>query len=81
MGYHTKQIPKGKIGEPSKIREEFLEFEDALQQQNPVMQLVELSDLLGAIDLYTLKKFNLSIYELLKMTRATQSAFIEGERS
>lgn len=80
MGYHKKQIRKGIVGQSSKIMEEYEEWLDAREQMNPVMELVELSDLLGAIDLYTLKMYNVSLNELLKMTRATQEAFTEGER-
>jgi hypothetical protein len=47
-GYHLKIIPKGKLGEFSKIEEEFLEFLEALEQDSFVMALVELSDLIGA---------------------------------
>jgi hypothetical protein len=34
MSYHLVEIPKGEIGEFSKIKEEFLEFEDAHNQKN-----------------------------------------------
>ena len=51
-GYHVSEIPKGVLGTPSKITEEYLEFMDACEQNNPVMQLVELSDMLGAIDAF-----------------------------
>lgn len=81
MGYHTTEIPKGKIGEASKITEEYHEFMDAVQQDNKILQLVELSDLIGAIDLYAQSKWKIGIYDIVKMTRATQSAFIEGSRS
>jgi hypothetical protein len=80
MGYHKYKIAKGKVGEASKIREEFQEFQDANEQGNSVMELVELSDLIGAIELYTLNKYNIDLNTLIIMTRATQSAFEEGER-
>lgn len=47
MGYHTRKIEKGVVGEASKIREEFEEFMDAVEQNNRVMELVELSDMVG----------------------------------
>jgi hypothetical protein len=48
-GYHINKIPKGTIGEFSKVVEEFLEFEDSMEQSSSVMALVELSDLVGAV--------------------------------
>jgi len=80
MGYHKTKIKKGILGEASKIREEYEEFADAVEQSNPVMELVELSDLLGAIDAYTTNTYKVGIDELLKMARCTQSAFKDGER-
>ncbi len=79
MGYHTKEIKRGVFGEPSKIREEFEEFEDALTQRNPVMAIIELSDLVGAIDGY-IRKFNLTIDDLVAMKEATHRAFMDGTR-
>lgn len=80
MGYHTKEIERGVIGEFSKIREEFLEAEDAFEQDNKIMLLVELSDLLGAIEEYCLRTHNISIDSILKMKDATKRAFTDGTR-
>jgi len=80
MGYHTKKIEKGVLGKASKIREEYEEFCDALEQGNSVMKLVELSDLIGAIEAYTVAKHNITLDELIKMKNATKSAFEEGHR-
>lgn len=52
MSYHLRDIPKGILGEFSKIEEEFLEFLDAIEQNNILMALIELSDMLGAIQYY-----------------------------
>lgn len=79
MGYHKVKIEKGVLGEFSKIREEFLEAEDALEQDNKVMLLVELCDLIGAIEAYT-ESYNISLDDLLKMKDATKSAFLDGSR-
>ncbi len=79
MGYHINEIERGEFGEFSKIREEFLECEDALQQGNKVMLLVELSDLIGAIEGYC-SKYNLKLDDLLKMKEATKRAFKDGTR-
>lgn len=52
MGYHTRKIEKGVLGEFSKMREEFEEFKDGLDQQDPILCLCELSDLVGATEMY-----------------------------
>ena len=80
MGYHKTKIIKGELGHYSKISEEFHEFLDAWKQGNPVLELVELSDLIGAIESYTLNHYDIGLDDLIKMTRATQSAFKDGER-
>jgi len=81
MGYHRSEIVPGIHGEASKIREEFEEFQDALRQQNPVMLLVELSDLIGAIEGYTEKHYNITLDDLVTMKNATQRAFADGTRT
>jgi hypothetical protein len=80
MGYHKIKIEKGILGEHTKIIEEFTEWQDAFGQSNPIMELVELSDLLGAIEAYTKERHNIDMVDLLKMTRATQDAFKDGSR-
>jgi len=80
MGYHLAKIPKGDFGEFSKIEEEFLELRDALDQNNPVMILCELSDLIGAIEAYA-QQWNVSLYDLVRMKEATASAFADGSRT
>lgn len=81
MGYHSKKIDKGHLGEISKIKEEYEEFLDAVEQGNSVMKLVELSDLIGAIEAYTLARHNVTLDELIRMKNATKSAFEDGTRS
>jgi hypothetical protein len=78
-GYHTTDITKGKLGEFSKIEEEFFEAKDALNQENPIMVLLELSDMLGAIEEYC-KKYNITLKDLAKMKTATSKAFQDGTR-
>lgn len=51
-GYHINEIKKGTVGEVSKIVEEIYEYEDAVLQGVKIMALVELSDLIGAIELH-----------------------------
>ena len=81
MGYHLKHIKKGKLGEFSKIEEEFFEAKDAIDQNNPVMVLIELSDMIGAIESYCVQKHKITLEELLNMTKATKRAFGDGTRS
>jgi hypothetical protein len=81
-GYHLAPITKGVIGEVSKIEEELAELKDAIKQKSKVMALVELSDLLGAIDLYLRKHHpDTSIEDLLIMSAITARAFKNGARS
>jgi small nuclear ribonucleoprotein (snRNP)-like protein len=80
MGYHiNNNIKKGNLGEFSKIKEEFEELEDAFNQQDVILQLCEMSDLIGSIEEY-LKKWNLSIDDLKSFSNKTKSAFLEGKR-
>jgi hypothetical protein len=82
MGYHVRKIKPGQIGEKSKIREELEEFLDALEQDNPVMALVELSDMVGAIEHY-LEKYHpsISLQDLITMAKTTRGAFEDGTRT
>jgi len=80
-GYHLTDIKKGVLGESSKILEEALELIDAEQQACKIMSLVELSDLIGAIEKYLEKYFpDISIDDLKKMSSITRRAFELGER-
>ena len=49
MGYHIRNIPRGTLGEWSKVSEEIEEIIDALEQNLKPMVLIELCDCLGAI--------------------------------
>jgi len=80
MGYHKREIKKGVLGEFSKVQEEFTELFDAFEQTDKVLQICELTDLLGAIESFSEKQFNLTIEDLLKFTNKTKSAFEEGTR-
>lgn len=80
MGYHKRKIIKGTLGEPSKIKEEFDELFEAIEQNNPILELCEMCDLIGAIESYSYKYYNISLEQLIKMTKCTQEAFKEGER-
>lgn len=79
MGYHKTKIPKGILGEFSKIEEEFLELKDAKEQGDKILILCELTDILGAIEEY-IKKYNLTLYDLKLFSDKTKEAFKEGNR-
>lgn len=52
-GYHLRDIPKGVLGNFSKVEEEFEEFiESFFEQKCLIMAFVELSDLIGALEHY-----------------------------
>lgn len=80
-GYHLIDIPKGKLGEWSKVEEEFLEAQDALAQGNHIMLLSELADLYGALDALLKQRYNLTSEDLRVMHEATVRAFASGRRS
>jgi len=81
-GYHLTEIPKGVIGESSKILEEILELQDAEQQGARIMALVELSDMIGAVEHY-LRHYHpdTTLEDLIKMSNITQRAFRNGRRT
>lgn len=81
MGYHIKQIPKGVLGEISKIKEELIELEDAFEQNAKILQLCELSDIIGAIQAFLqVHHVGTSLNDLIKMAELTKSAFNDGTR-
>lgn len=80
-GYHLKQIARGTLGEISKIQEELDELKDAAEQGCRVMELVELSDLVGAVRAYLERHHpGYHVTDLLHMAKITSRAFIAGER-
>lgn len=81
-GYHLTNIPKGVFGEFSKIEEEFHELKDSIKQDNRVMTLIELADLMGAIEAYLKKEYNgtMSLDDLRRMMETTKRAFESGAR-
>lgn len=87
-GYHVTPIPKGELGELSKIREEAAEAWDAYCQDARLMMLVELSDLVGAIEAFRQARGIASRpapffrpCEPGTMARITARAFASGRRS
>ena len=79
-GYHRIEIPKGELGEFSKIVEEYTELLDAHEQNANVLEICELTDLIGAIKYYASNKFNLSLDDLIKFSIQTENAFKNGKR-
>lgn len=79
MGYHNRIILKGKYGEFSKIEEEMDELKNAIEQNNKILTICELSDLIGAIEEFALKH-GVSIKDLKEFSDLTKSAFKEGKR-
>lgn len=81
IGYHLTDIPKGVIGESSKIMEELLELQDAEKQECKIMALVELSDLIGAVKHYLERHHpGIDLYDLETMALITKRAFDNGRR-
>lgn len=80
-GYHLAEITKQPAGSAEKIREELEEFEDALAQNCKLMALQELSDLVGAIQLYLQAEHpNITLEDLIIMSNITARAFLSGGR-
>lgn len=80
-GYHDAPITKGVYGELSKLQEELDELKDAEQQGVKILALVELSDLVGAIEQYLkIHHPGFTIRDLRDMAALTHKAFKEGVR-
>lgn len=62
--WHKKEIKKGIYGELSKVEEELAEAKDALEQNNTLMYLIELSDIVGAVE-GIIEKHGLSLEEII----------------
>lgn len=75
-GFHRKEIKKGVYGELSKIEEELQEAYDAEEQGQDLMILIELSDMIGAIEGVS-KKYGMNIEQLLKFSRLRSKVAIE----
>ena len=81
IGYHKAKIARGVFGEDSKIYEEIDEFADALDQNVQIMALVELSDVIGAIEGWLMKYHpTVTLADLAAMAAVTRRAFESGMR-
>jgi hypothetical protein len=80
-GYHLRKISKGTLGELSKIQEELDELRDAEEQGVKVMQLVEASDMVGALVRWLESKHpGTTLDDLIEMHKVTRRAFENGRR-
>lgn len=80
-GYSVRDIPKGELGEFSKIYEELQELKDAIDQGAGVMGLVELSDMYGAMESYLERHFpGFTMEDVKRMSNITKRAFQSGRR-
>jgi phosphoribosyl-ATP pyrophosphohydrolase len=79
MGYHRDIIPKGTYGEIDKVQEETFEFVDAKRQGVKIMEMLELSDIYGALEAVA-SNYNLTMKDLRMMSDRTKEAFKEGKR-
>ena len=81
-GYHLVAIPKGELGELSKIQEELDELRDAMAQGPRVMAAVELSDMMGAVQAFMDRHLpGMTIEDLVTFSTITKRAFVNGRRA
>ncbi|KWA84197.1 hypothetical protein WL29_22820 [Burkholderia ubonensis] len=81
-GYHLVAIPKGELGELSKIQEELDELRDAMAQGSRVMAAVELSDMMGAVQAFMDRHLpGMTLEDLVTFSTITKRAFVNGRRA
>ncbi|WNL63411.1 hypothetical protein [Citrobacter phage Tr1] len=81
-GYHLAEIEKQAYGTVEKIHEEVFELRDAIAQDCRIMQLVELSDIIGAVEGVLETHFpDFTLQDLIAMSAITKRAFRNGGRS
>lgn len=78
--WHERKIKKGTYGEISKIEEELEEAKDALEQGNRLMFLIELSDILGAVEGIS-EKYGLAISDLKAFSNKVKESKLHGKIS
>ena len=79
MSYHKRNITKGILGDISKVQEEIEEYLDAKEQKCYIMELVELSDIYGALESLC-ETYKISMEDLKIMSDITKRAFKSGDR-
>ena len=78
-GYHITKITKGTYGQISKVQEELDEFLDAKKQGIVIMEMLELSDIYGALESVT-ETYGINMEDLKRMSDVTKRAFKSGKR-
>lgn len=73
FSWHNRKIKKGSYGELSKIEEELDEAREALEQGNKLMFLIELSDVIGAVE-GVIQKHGLSLNDLIKFSNKVKES-------
>jgi len=76
MKFHKAIIQKGIYGELSKIKEELDEAYDAESQNQDLMLLIELSDIIGAVEGVS-KKYGFTLEQLMVFARLRSLVAIE----
>lgn len=71
--FHNRKIKKGIYGEFSKIEEELDEAKEALEQGNKLMFLIELSDIIGAIE-GVIEHHGLDLNDLIKFSNKVKES-------
>lgn len=71
--FHNRKIKKGVYGEFSKIEEELDEAREALEQGNKLMFLIELSDIVGAIE-GVVENYGLDLDDLIKFSNKVKES-------
>lgn len=73
FSWHKSKIKKGTYGEFSKIEEEIAEAKDALEQNNHLMFLIELSDIIGSIE-GLVNTYNLDMYDIINFSNKVKES-------
>lgn len=73
FSWHKKEIKKGIYGTFSKVEEEVEEAKDALEQNNNLMFLIELSDIIGAIEKLA-ENHNISLNDLIAFSNKVKES-------
>lgn len=71
--WHNRPIKKGIYGEFSKVEEEVDEAREALEQNNHLMYLIELSDIIGAIEKIA-ENHGLSLEDLINFSNKVKES-------
>lgn len=73
FSWHNRKIKKGTYGEFSKVEEELDEATEALEQGNKLMFLIELSDVIGAVE-GIIQKHGLTLDDLIKFSNKVKES-------